>query len=360
MWAYLLNNILVLFCLVNALHVSTFVGYALFYAGDFPFEETMAQLQDFTGIFSATIYIIVFLCRQKEVLRVIASVEQELPLCSLSGVVHMEMGNCVKSCRKITILMASTFVVGTIFHGLQPLIRGLAYKAFPFHTVYPFTWAHQSPYYEMLYALQMAEQIHLGWQYASVMTLFVSLARMMTAQFEMLLFSIKGITNSAFIQRGDVESKELLRKSWMKWRRAGKVSKEYFEGEEVEEHFFGDELPLDSHGEESVDEEDPFACGAFDQEVLVAIIACARRQALIRGIYKSVEELLNVTMLNTIGVMVPVLCLMIFALTSIGTINQYSIDMANYLVLGSLEMLIMCYYPHIMSYQVSWGYFWNE
>lgn len=359
MCAYLLDNCLVLFCLLNSLHVFTFLSYTLFFAGAFSFEETMAQLQDFAGVFSATLYILVFFWKQKEVLRVIASVEQELPQRSLAGMVYMDMGNCVKSCRKITIVMASTFIVGTIFHGFQPLSRGLAYKAFPYHTVYPFTWAYQSPYYELLYALQMVEQIHMGWQYASVMTLFVSAARMMTVQFEMLLCSIKNIANSAFIRRGDMESKELLRKSWMKWRRAGKVSKEYFEGEEIEEHFFRDELPLKSHEEESMDEEDLFPCGAYDQEVLVAVIACAKSQALILGIYKSVEELLTFTMLNTIGVMVPFMCLLIFALTSIGTINQYSIDMANYLVLGFLEMLIMCYYPHIMSYQVSWNYSWT-
>lgn len=98
---------------------------------------------------------------------------------------------------------------------------------------------------------------------------------------------------------------------------------------------------------------DPFECGKYDAEVLVAVAECARRHALILRICREVEDILSFNMLTTIGVLVIVMCMMIFAVTTIGQMNESTVDFVNYLVMDYFEMLVMCYYPHLMSYQVT-------
>lgn len=352
---FLLNNSLVAFCCLNSLHILTFLFYALFFTTGCSFEERMTQLQDFFGQFSAAVYLVVYMVKRKPIQQTIAMVEKELPFRSLAGIVYLDMGDCVKRSRKITNWLAISFVIGTIFHGFLPLLRGQAYKAHPFHTVYPSAWAYKSPGYEILYTIQMVGQIHLGWQYAAFMTLFVSVARMMTAQYEMLLCSIRNVVNSAMLQRGNTVSQALLRKALGKWRQTIKVGKEYNECVEVVEPSLDDEdrrEVLGSYVEDVLDESDPFHCGEYDEEVLVAIIAFAKRQALILKICTAVEDILQFNMLNTIGVMVSVICILIYACSTIGQVNESSADFANYLILSFFEMFIMCYYPHMMSYQV--------
>lgn len=132
-----------------------------------------------------------------------------------------------------------------------------------------------------------------------------------------------------------------------------KPKQEYFEGREMEEDYFDSEDSILDREGEFVDDMDAFECGQYDEEVLEAVKECCKRHTLILRICKSVEDILSFNMLNTIGLLTLAMCIIIFAMTTIGKLNESTVDFANYLVLGYFEMLIMCYYPHLMSYQVS-------
>lgn len=68
---------------------------------------------------------------------------------------------------------------------------------------------------------------------------------------------------------------------------------------------------------------------------------------VILRISKYVEDL-SFNMLNTIGVLILVICTLLFACDIIGKVNQDTIDLGNYVLFGFFEMLIMCYFPHRM------------
>lgn len=344
----ILDNGMFLCAFLNLLHVFIFDCYALFLApGDFSFVDRTAQFQDLSAVTTTLTYLVVFALRQKQVQAAIASVEQDLLPRSLSGIVYITMADSVRRSRAFANGINLFFVSGTIYHALQPLLRGHAYKAFPFQVQYPCAWAYQSPHYELLYLVHLLGHIQLGLLYASFMALFVSVARLLTVQYEMLLCSLRNLVNNAFIRRGDGQSRTLLRQAQLKWR-AEKVSWRYFEGaEEEEEDFLRDEASQVAHAN------DPFECGGYDAEVLVAVAECARRHALILRICREVEDILSFNMLTTIGVLVIVMCMMIFAVTTIGQMNESTVDFVNYLVMDYFEMLVMCYYPHLMSYQVT-------
>lgn len=352
---YLVDNSLTLVGLANLVHLIVFVNYALFFVEGFRFEERFAQLQDVMAISTSLVYVAVFLLKKDQIVGAIRAVEENLPHRSLAGLFCMKMDACVERARSFSNRMTFFFVLGTIYHGLQPVLRGHYGEQFPFRTVYPGKWAYQSPQYECLFFVQMVGQVHLGLLFASFMALFVSVARIITVQYEMLLVSIRNIPSSALIRnQGDKErARRCLRRLFKKWQETKKVGREYFEGEELqdEKSFFINQETSTSLQVD--DQEDLFECGEYDQEVLQAIIECVQRHSLIRRICAEVEDMLSFNMLNTIGMLIICLCFLIYVLLSIGSLNESTVDFANYFVLGYFEMFIMCYYPHLMSYQVS-------
>lgn len=341
---FLLDNSLLFFSLGNLLHVLIFNMYTLFFMQGFPFDQRVVQIQDFNAISPLLIYLMVFTLKRRQILRTIHRVEEELPTRSQPGIVFIEIDDCVKRCRSLTNAFNGAFVLGTIYHGIQPLVRGHAYEAFPFQMQYPFSWAYHSPCYEILFIVQMIGQVQLGFLFGSYLAFFVSLARILTAQFEMLLCSIRNIPNTALLKVNTIAARHVLRGNLRKWRQNIRLSSDYFEGEEKEEPFLI-EAEFDDYN-------DPFECGAYDKEILTEIKECTRRHSFILNICATVESILSFNMLNTIGALTAIFCLLIFAVTTIDGMTTVKLDIINYLILGYLQLLVMCYYPHIMAHQV--------
>lgn len=348
-----LDNSFVVLNLLNQIHITMMILMALMFSENVSLEVRIIQFQEFFTNITVLFYLTVFLLKRKSIMRVIATVENGLPHRSLPGITFIDMNRCVAQSKWFTIVWVVMCVVGTLFHGIQPLFRGYAFESFPFQTQYPFKSALTSPWYETIFFLQMIGQLQLGMIFAGFLALFVSVAKLMTVQYEMLLCSVKNIANSACMHRGDTQSNAVLRKSLANWRLKTRIGKEYFEGDEMVEEEY--QSNREDYCEESVSSNDLFACGEYDTEVLVAVIECSRRHALILRICRSVEDIVNLNMLNTVGNVTFFICVMIFALYSIGKVNNATIDFANYLFLGYVELLFLCYYPHLMTYQVGGG-----
>ena len=266
----------------------------------------------------------------------------------------MEVDGCVQRSRSMTIKMLVFFVIGTLYHGLLPVFRGHLYKAFPFWSVYPWKKAYQSPYYECIYLIQMVGQVPVGLLFAEVMALFVSVARIMTVQYEMLLVSIRNITSSAVIVSGcgDLLKRERLGRLLIQWKSSRGTNREFYEGQELQDPAFSEYKGKELLTRDEDGLSDIFTPGEFDQGLVYSINECSKRHSLIRKVGLQLEDVLSVSMLNSIGVLIVCVCIFTYALKIIGQANESTVDFVNYMFLSFFEMFIMSYYPALMSHQV--------
>lgn len=349
----LLDNIWPFFAFLNSLHITVFTIYGLMTSKDSPFEEFMVKFQDLPGLFAVLLYYILFVSKRRAIIAVLSAIENDLPRTSLPGVVRVDMEKCVKSCRLFTKILVLLMVTGSVQHGLQHWLQGYAHQPFPFATNYPCAWAYRYPYYEILYFLQLVFAFNLGVTFGGFMAFFVSIARIATIQFEMLLCSVKNLGNSVFIERGDAQSMELLAKSVNRLKRVQKLKSEFFEcREEIDDRFIKMvQVPTYNCKENDNEDADLFQSGEYDREALAAVIKCSQRHAKILRICTELEDTLHLNMMTSVGAITIGVCVLIFTITRIGEINQNTIDYSTYIFCGFVNLLILCYFPHLMSLQ---------
>lgn len=349
--APVLDNFFVAFGIVNMVHLMAMCTISMIIAKESSFEMTIIKIQDITTCFTAAVYVIRFVFFRKHITEVTALVEKELPSRSAPGIVYIEMEPTVKRARTFSIAWIACCVLGTAQHGLSPLLDRSG--QLPFQIIYPFDH-YKSPVYEIVYAIQFLGAVQFGFIYSAFTTYFVSICRLMTVQYEMLLCSLTNMVNSACIRRGDTKSRELLKNSLWKWKNCNETELEYFEALELEDDhgITADGIAIrGSIKRLGFNTPDAFEYGEYDKELCEEVIQCIRRHCLILRIAKSTEDMLSFNMLNTMVNLVFILCLIIFALAEMQEFNNNSVHFLNYLMLGYVAMILQCYYPHIMSMQ---------
>lgn len=349
-----LDNILVIIGLVNLVQTCIMCGITLGIARDAPFDVTIVRIQDFTMCFTSTVYMLKFILIRKNILYVIGLIELDLPSRSAPGIVYVDMDLAVKRSRTFSIIWIAACVLGTAQHALSPLLDGS--RALPFQIIYPFDW-RKTPAFEIIYFSQFLAAIYVGFIFSAFVAFFVSICRVMTVQYEMLLCSIANIANSAYIRRGDGKSRELLRRSLFKWRNCPATKFVYYESVEKEDSHGMEDDGIPGQGfskREGLNDGDgdPFEYGEYDRQACAEVIECIKRHTLIMRICNATEDILSFNMLNTIVQLTFMLCLIIFALSLMDEMNNNAFHFVNYLVLGYIELLLLCYYPHLMSHQV--------
>ncbi|KAH8407765.1 hypothetical protein KR222_001998, partial [Zaprionus bogoriensis] len=163
--------------------------------------EDITDALTMTVIYFFTAYASIYWCvRSKRLLRYLSHINREYRHHSLAGVSFVNAHAAYCWTRRFTTIWEGACLSGVTFWGITPLVLGN--RALPLHCWYPFD-VMTDVAYPWVYATQLYGQIIVGATYGYGGFMFVTLALLLLAQFDVLYCSLKNLDAHARLLSGE-------------------------------------------------------------------------------------------------------------------------------------------------------------
>lgn len=322
---------------------------------DASFDDICRIVEDTSSTIVALVYDFYFVYHHRELRDLFQLLEQGIVTRQRSapGLTYTTMSRSIKSARNFTVVWVSFCVAGTVHHALAPLLDGK--RELPLAAVYP-AWRYESPYFELTYISQIFAQAHFGFVYGGIVALVASMSILLCGQFDLLFCSLKNTLATAMLVRGDSDSRAHLAELQMEVQSVpleevrNEYLSSYLELENMSDGITGSSRATMIH----------YRVGSHDLELMGAIRDCAEHHKFIVAVVQSTERFLHWMLLATLGQITLMISLITCSLSFRTQIDQAAIHDANYFSILFLMLFVLCYYPHMMTYQVDrWSLFWS-
>lgn len=344
---YLLDRVLIAFLFLNSFHLAACQAITIYGKWGASIDDLYVHGQEYMVAHTIVLLTILFQVNSKALTRLLKIINNNLRPRSEPGLTYTSMDKCYKLSRNLSLVYMVFCVVGTLHHCMSPFWDGV--RRLPAETWYPFDEL-QTPYYEVIYLLQIIGTLQSGIVYSSIITLPFSIATLMCAQYDILYCSIHNILHTAMLRRGDKKYVAYLRRKQKDWKVENKDWVQYVYSEEYMEKL--PELDVTPAEIENVQREVE-DWGSWDKEVLKLLNDYSDFHRFIIKTVKESEAVLRYILGAALIHFILLLCLLVYAMSRHLIFDNTLNHILIYTGLTYALACLMCYPAHILIYQVS-------
>lgn len=344
----LLDRIWILILGLNSLHLAICQVKTVYDKWGTGIDYLYVHGQEYLVAHTIVVLTVLFRLQHKNIAQLLHVMNNNLRPRSAPGLTYTSMEKSFNLSQRLSLIYIVFCVVGTFHHCISPILSGT--RQLPVDTWYPFDYT-QSPYYEIVYLLQMMGTLQSGMVYSSIIVLSFSITTLMVAQYDLLYCSIHNLIYTAMLVRGDQRYLAYLRRKQLDWKERNQDWIQYVYSEESME-----DLPVVSNIPapelDAVQYEVDELWRSWDSEISTLLNDCTKFHMSIIRIVKQSEESLRYILGAALIHFVLLLCLLVYALSRHLVLDNTLIHILSYTALTYALACLMCYPGHILVYQV--------
>lgn len=351
---YVLDRIWMLFLFLNNVHLAACQVKTVHDKWGTSIDDLFVHGQEYLVCHTMSLLTILFHWQFESFAKLFHIINHRMRPRSAPGMTYTSMEKCYKFTQKLSAIYIFFCVAGVLHHCMSPIWE--AERRLPIATWYPFDEL-QSPYYEVVYALQTISTLQSGVMYSEILLLPFAITAFLCAQYDLLYCSLHNLLHTAMLRRGDQKYLDYLQRKQVGWKERNKDWVQYVYSEEYME-----ELPKTTSGSQSnaiqselegVHWEVEEQWRSFDKEIMELLTDCAIFHEFIMRTARETERCLRMVLAAVLVHLILLLCLLLYAASRHLVFDNTLTHVLMYSSLTYALAFLMCFPAHILVIQVS-------